>query len=216
MKNDFWLERWKSRNIGFHEGQVNQLLTEHWGNLNHDALARVFVPLCGKTHDIHWLLERGHRVAGAELSEAAIMELFEELGVTPRCQAMGSLKRYSASTIDIFVGDIFDLDAAMLGTIDVIYDRAALVALPKQTRRRYARHLQNICVNAPQLLITFDYDQSQMPGPPFSVPDEEIAALYGKSNHLECLEKRSVPGGLKGKCKTLECAWHLQPSCGRP
>lgn len=28
---------------------------------------RIFLPLCGKTLDIGWLLERGYRVVGAEL-----------------------------------------------------------------------------------------------------------------------------------------------------
>ena len=89
----------------------------------------------------------------------------------------GSHRRYSADGIDIFAGDIFEITADVLGPVDAVYDRAALVALPEGMRRRYAAHLAGITAVAPQLLVTFEYDQAEMDGPPFSITEEEAMLL---------------------------------------
>jgi len=172
------------------------------------------VPLCGKTLDIHWLLGRGYRIAGSELSKIAIEQLFSELGVEPGITADDEISRYSADSIDIFVGDFFHLFSAMLGQIDAIYDRAALVALPETMRDRYTTHLMEITDQAPQLLITFNYDQRLLDGPPFSVSDEEVGRRYQDSYDLNLLESAIVPGGLKGKCPAKENAWLLKKPAG--
>lgn len=208
MEHSFWHDRWEAGQIGFHEGRVNALLAAHAAHLP-TAPARIFLPLCGKTADIGWLLSRGYRIAGAELSEIAIRQLFEDLGLTPEITTAGALTRFSARAIDIFVGDIFDLTAEILGPVDAIYDRAALVALPDQMRQRYSAHLPTITARAPQLLITFAYDQSVMPGPPFSIPAEDVHAHYTAHYTLTDLETRDVKGGLKGVCPATETIWSL-------
>ena len=141
MEHDFWHDRWQSGRIGFHESEPNPLLVKHFPALSLADNARVFVPLCGKTLDIGWLLSKGYRVAGAALSELAIEQLFEELGVAPDISPLGELKRYSADSIDIFVGDVFNLTADMLGAVDAVFDRAAFVALPEHMRSAYAPHI---------------------------------------------------------------------------
>ena len=172
---------------------------------------RVFVPLCGKTLDIAWLLAQGHRVAGAELSEVAIRDLFEALGTKPSVSKIGSLKHYSATALDIFVGDIFDLTTEALGPVQVVFDRAALVALPAEMRTRYADHLATITQYARQMLITFEYDQDAMSGPPFSVPDPEVHQHYSEGFEIEKLSSADVDGGLKGICPALETLWAIRP-----
>lgn len=62
----------------------------------------------------------------------------------PQITQEGEIKHYSAENIDMFTGDIFELSSEMLGPVDAIYDRAALVALPKEMRKRYAGHLTEI------------------------------------------------------------------------
>lgn len=209
METDFWLQRWRNNEIGFHQREVNPLLAAHFKDLRLQRGARVFVPLCGKTLDIAWLLSRGCRVAGVELSELAIEQLFAELGVRPQVSETGELKRYSATDIDIFAGDVFALSAELLGLVDATYDRAALVALPEAMRERYARHLMTITGRAPQFLLTFEYDQSQMNGPPFSVTGAEVARHYKESYDVTLATSRDVPGGLKGICAATENAWLL-------
>lgn len=209
MDPSFWHERWSENRIGFHEGAPNALLTAHAHRLALGKGSRVFLPLCGKTRDIGWWLSQGCRVAGAELSEKAVGELFDDLGLEPRVTQVGALHRYSFEDIDIFVGDIFDLTVEQLGPVDAVYDRAALVALPEDIRPRYARHLTRLTGAAPQLLITFDYDQSVMDGPPFSISDEMLTAYYSDTYTRTLLERADVAGGLKGQAKADEMAWLL-------
>jgi thiopurine S-methyltransferase len=211
MEPEFWRGKWERGEISFHEGKPNAFLTKHIGTLKLEPGARVFLPLCGKTRDMHWLLAQGFRVAGAELSELAVTQLFEELGVTPEKTQIGTLLRHSAADIDIFLGDIFELNAGAIGPIDAVYDRAALIALPQEMRTRYAPHLMKIANGAPQLLITLDYDQSIVPGPPFSVSETEVRALYESEYDLKVLERASTPYGLKGKYPAAETAWALRP-----
>src|SRR6185312_11781573 len=195
METEFWHRKWQRNEIAFHNAEAHPLLVAHFGALSLPKGSRLFLPLCGKTRDIHWLLANGHRVAGAELSPLAVEQLFAELEVTPEVAEVGQMRRYSAEGIDIFAGDIFALSRAMLGPINAIYDRAALVALPEDVRGRYAAHLSEITGRAPQLLISFDYDQTALDGPPFSVPGDEIARLYGDAYEPVWLGSAAVEGG---------------------
>jgi thiopurine S-methyltransferase len=180
MDPNFWHSRWESDQIGFHINQANPLLVEFFPTLSLKKSSRVFLPLCGKTLDIHWLLDQGFQVVGVELSKKAITQLFQELGIEPEIRTLDKLEHFSAEGIDIFVGNLFDLSKAHIGKIDAIYDRAALVALPLDMRISYTNHLTQIAENAPQLLICFEYDPSSMEGPPFSIEREEVLSHYNK------------------------------------
>lgn len=211
MEWKFWHDKWHKKDIGFHEGAVNPLLSAHFDCIKRLAHQRVFLPLCGKTRDIAWLLEQGCRVVGSELSEVAVNELFEELRTRPEIVSQGGQTWYRADNLDIHLGDVFHLCAAALGEVDVIYDRAALVALPADWRPRYASQLAEISRVAPQLVITFEYQQSQMPGPPFSVNGDELRSLYAGQYQVQALTSRPVAGGLKGQVAAQETIWRLQP-----
>jgi len=213
METDFWLQRWQDKQIGFHESNTNPSLLKHFNALSLEKGSRVLIPLCGKTLDIAWLLSQDYKVAGAELSELAITELFEELNITPHKEVKGTLTQYTAEDIDIFVGDIFDLSRDLLGPIDAIYDRAALVALPEEMRIRYSKHLIQLSDTAPQLLISYEYDQSLMEGPPFSITAEEVLQRYSDSYQIQKLDSIELPEDLKGKCDATESVWLLQSKC---
>ncbi len=210
MDVDFWHQKWEKNEIAFHGSEVNPLLVKHLDELALEKGSRVFLPLCGKTLDISWLLGNDYRVAGAELSKIAIEQLFAGLGIEPTKSRAGALEHYSAKNIDVFVGDLFDVSSKMLGPVDAIYDRAALVALPEAMRSRYTTHLSEIANNAPQLLISYEYDQRELEGPPFSVSNEEVKRHYGDRYHLTLLSSEDLPGGLKGKCAAKENVWLLQ------
>lgn len=194
----FWHNKWKTNDLGFHQTEANPLLVKHFSELSLATGSRIFLPLCGKTLDISWLLSRGVRVAGAELSKLAVEQLFTELGVQPEISRAGETDHYQAENIDIFAGDIFDLSGKEIGPVDAVYDRAALVAFPEKTRQRYAAFMTEITNRAPQLLICYEYDQSVMEGPPFSISDREVDSHYGKVYELKLLEVSDVSGGLKG------------------
>jgi len=210
MDASFWRQRWENNEIAFHEIEGNLLLVKCFKELSLEEGGRVFVPLCGKTLDIAWLLSNGYRVAGAELSKMAIEQLFTELGVEPKISGAGEVKHYSAKNIDVIIGDFFAVSSKILGSVDAIYDRAVLVALPEDMRHRYTTHLMEITDKAPQLLVTFEYDQNLMEGPPFSVSNEEVKQHYRDSYALTLVASKNVPGGLKGKCAAIENAWLLK------
>lgn len=210
MEPDFWHRKWQRNEIAFHEGRPNALLVRHIDRLSLKAGSHVFVPLCGKSTDLGWLMARGLRVSGAELSRDAVDQLFADLGLEPAVTQTGSLTHYRAPGIDIHVGDVFALSADMLGRVDAVYDRAALVALPAAMRARYAGHLTRITGTAAQLLICFEYDQSLMDGPPFSVDAEEVRSLYDRDYALSRLERVEVAGRLKGAVEATESVWLLE------
>jgi len=211
MDAQFWHHRWQEGRLGFHEGKVNRMLEAHVDTLKLAPGQRLFLPLCGKAIDIPWLLSRGYRVAGAELSEIAVHDLFAGMGVVPDVAGNGAHRHFAAEGVDIFAGDIFKLDAEALGSVDAVYDRAALVALPKDMRARYAAHLAKITRRAPQLLVTFEYDQSAMEGPPFSITKDEVARCHGARFATDVLADAEVPGGLKGVVSAREKAILLRP-----
>lgn len=209
MEASFWHNRWQTSQTGWHERDVNPLLIAHFPSLNLASGSRVFVPLCGKSLDLGWLLSRGYAVAGAELSELAMTQLFAELRMKPQISGIGKLRLFRGEKIDIFVGDLFDLSREILGPIDAVYDRAALVALPETMRVQYTAHLKDLTGLAPQLVIGYEYDQTIVPGPPFSVTSDELQRHYGDSYTLTPLTRIEVPNGLKGKCPATEHVWQL-------
>ena len=210
MDASFWHQRWEKNEIAFHEGKPNSLLVKHFKVLSVAKGSRIFLPLCGKTLDISWLFSQGYRVAGAELSKIAIEQLFMELGVQPTISGVGGVDQWSAKNIDIFVGDIFALSRNILGPVDAVYDRAALVAFPEEMRNRYTAHLAEITEKAPHLLICYDYDQSLMEGPPFSISNEEVNRQYLANYDVTFIASTDVAGGLKGKCAAKENVWLLK------
>ena len=148
--------------------------------------------MCGKTLDIGYLLEQGYSVIGAELSGKAITDLFASLNRQPEITPWQGGNRYRQGDLTVFQGDIFLLTPDDLPTVDAIYDRAALIALPDKMRARYARHLQTLTHRARQLLITLEYDQQQMAGPPFSVDQEEVETRYGDHYRVTSLSRKMI------------------------
>ena len=154
MEKHIWLERWEKGQTGFHNDEVNPLFTQHFKELELPLASRIFVPLCGKTLDIGWLLSKGFSVVGVELSEMAVKALFKDLDEEPYIMEDGEHIHYHAENIDIFVGDFFTLTSEMLGNIDAVYDRAAIVALPKEMRETYTKHMLTLAKGLPQLMTT--------------------------------------------------------------
>jgi thiopurine S-methyltransferase len=215
MDHGFWLRRWEDGEIAFHEGDANRFLTRHCGRLALSEGSRVLLPLCGKTRDIAWLLSQGLRVVGVELSRLAVDRLFSELRVEPRIDGPGAVAsgwlRYHARDVEVLVGDMFALPRTLLGRVDAVFDRAALVALPSETRTRYTRLLTELTDGAQQLLVTYRYDQSLMEGPPFSVSRAELRQHYSERYDVTPVDRQEVPGGLKGTRPVWEEAWSLKP-----
>lgn len=214
MEPSFWHERWKNDKIGFHLGQVNPYLVQYWPTFNLHTGSRVFVPLCGKSLDMLWLAEQGHDVVGVEISPIAVRAFFEENRLQPEISQQGAFEIWSVDQITILLGDFFELHPSQLGEIEAVYDRASFIALPEEMRGDYVEHLNALCPTAPRLLITLDYDQDQMVGPPFAVRDEEVRDLYADRSSLTRLAADDVLESNdrfreQGITRLVESAWRL-------
>ncbi|GLT16465.1 thiopurine S-methyltransferase [Vibrio zhanjiangensis] len=174
---EFWHSRWAANKIGFHLDDVNPLLIEFWSETNPDREDKVFVPLCGKTEDLIWLASKHEHVQGVELSEIAVRSFFAEHFYTPMVTSVtGQHDLHQFDEISIYTGDIF---TAPLESVDLVYDRAALVALPEPMRCDYARRIKELLNSGGRiLLITTEYHQEEMAGPPFSVTENEVNRLF--------------------------------------
>jgi thiopurine S-methyltransferase len=177
MEHEFWESKWASNVIGFHLPDTNPILTQYWSALKPQRNETVFVPLCGKSMDLDWLAEKHNSVTGVELSKIAVRAFFAERLYTPTVTALTStLELYEFDELTIYSGDYF---SAPIEATDLIYDRAALVALPKEMREEYVQVLRSrLKEDGRILLVTLDYDQTEMAGPPFSVPEEEVRSLF--------------------------------------
>ena len=193
MDPDFWIERWKTGEIGFHRAEVHGFLVSYWPALGLEPGSTVFVPLSGKSYDMVWLAGQGHRVVGVELSPLAVDAFFREQGLVAEVRPAGDLAVWSAGPFTIWCGDIFSLPQEAVRGVAGIYDRAALVAFPPSLQQRYVETLAKLLPSRPpMLLVSLDYAQGEITGPPFSTPRDVVEALFSATHRI------GVPGTRDG------------------
>jgi len=191
MDHQSWLDRWIEGRIGFHEEAVTPGLKAHWSKLKLPTQSTVFVPLCGKSKDMHYFASLGHRVVGSELSDIACKAFFEELGMIPVYTQTSRYTRYEHGAITLYCGDLFALEANDLPNIDAIYDCKALIALPPEFRETYLKKLIQLSSGAkPTLLITMHSEGGPV-GAPYPIHEKEVEALFAR--HYEVLIVQSEP-----------------------
>jgi thiopurine S-methyltransferase len=193
VQPEFWQHRWRTAQIGFHQATVDRRLEAYWPTLNLPADSGVFVPLCGKSLDLLWLRDRGHRVVGIELSSLAVEGFCMEHGVPAMRHPRGDLDAFEADRLTLIRGDFFKLTPDVLGTVAAVYDRASLIALPPEVRSAYVEHITALTQPGTQtLLIAVEYPQAQMNGPPFSVLRSDIDLLYEDHHSIELLGQEDI------------------------
>lgn len=188
MDFNFWNARWEAGQIGFHQEAVNRHLVEHVDRIADPHASGILVPLCGKSRDLTWLGDAFDRVVGVEFVESAVRDYFDERGVEYERDTVDGVPRYRGAGVTLLAGDFHAVTLAHTGPVDRAFDRASMIALPSDVRPRYAAHLLSLLPPGGRiLLVTLAYDQSLQAGPPFSVPDDEVRALYGATCDLERL-----------------------------
>jgi thiopurine S-methyltransferase len=193
MQPEFWQDRWRCGQIGFHQSAVERNLIRHWPSLNLASDSHVLVPLCGKSLDLLWLRDRGHTVAGVELSAIALEAFCMQNGVPARRRTVDRFDIYESQNLKLFCGDLFLLDSTWLGPVAAVYDRAALISWAEESRARYVEHMTELTSPGTQtLLITLEYRQAQMAGPPFSVDRENVERLYSRHHAIQELGRQDI------------------------
>jgi thiopurine S-methyltransferase len=175
MDAAFWHHCWQQNLLGFQLADAHPLLRAQLAAFpTHVA---VFVPLCGKSPDLHALASRGP-VVGAELSDIACRDFFAEAGLSVNTTALGDHQLWQHGTYRLWQGDFFQLPVAAVTDCQWIYDRAALIALPATMRQHYADTLRRLLPSAAMLLISLEYPAAEKQGPPFAVTEQEIRSLF--------------------------------------
>ncbi len=193
MNSANWLDRWKQNQIGFHEPGVNTYLRQYLPEFDLKPGDTIFLPLCGKAHDIAWLAQQGFQVIGVELSGIAIEAFFSEQGLHCLQSESGKFLLSKSDNISLYQGDYFDLPQEVLTECKLVYDRASLIAFDQPNRGRYCEYMHSIIPSrANILLVTLDYDQTQMTGPPFAVSQTEVDQHYQSHYQLEELVLNDV------------------------
>jgi thiopurine S-methyltransferase len=191
-KYQFWLDLWEQNQTRWHQEHFNPNLEAFLLPRLPATQQTVLVPLCGKSLDMIWLVEKGHRVIGVELSELAVKAFFEDNGLAwQRIEEKNTLY-YQSTDIKILVGDFFAMSPHLLDGIRFVYDRAALIALDQPTRALYARALQSYLREGFQvLLLTIEYTGTKS-GPPFSVSSSEVRDLFPAPYQVSMLFETEV------------------------
>jgi thiopurine S-methyltransferase len=193
VQPEFWHDRWRTAQIGFHQSAVDRHLAAYWPKLNLAAKASVFVPLCGKSLDLLWLRDQGHAVIGVEISAVAVESFFMEHGIPARRRSLDDFDVYEADRLALFRGDFFKLTPALLGSVSAVYDRAALISWTPELRAEYVERITKLTrPGTEMLLIAVEYPQAEMSGPPFCVTGDEIDRLYGKRHTIEQLGRHEI------------------------
>ncbi|MDX1810519.1 MAG: thiopurine S-methyltransferase [Gammaproteobacteria bacterium] len=192
MELSFWHERWETGQIGFHQSDYNPYMLKYWGEMQVPLGSKVFVPMAGKSNDMFWLAEQGYKVMGVELSSIAVKAFFEENELEYEIRNESDFDVYYADNIEIYCGDFFKLTPLMMAGAEAVFDRASLIALPPHLRKKYVDKMRDILpVGCKSLLISMQYQQEQMEGPPFSVHEDEVFELYEDGFNVsrqECID----------------------------
>lgn len=175
-----WHDRWDEERIGFHKDEVHPQLLKFQERLKP---GRILVPLAGKTLDL-WMLAETRNVTGVELVEKAIVDFFNEAKIRPTQTAT----RYEHRSLAMVNADILTFDEE---PFDAIWDRAALIALPRKLRLEYAQKMISLLkVEGTMLLVTLDYGGGDEQGPPFTVTRDEVFNHY--ASHGELVELADI------------------------
>lgn len=194
MDPKFWHNKWQKNDIAFDQAAPNAHLVEFFPKIKLKKGASVFVPLCGKTIDMLWLVKQGYHVKGIELSDGACQQFFEQYQIPHTISQHGEFKQFESEQLTLFAGDFFTITPETLGDLDAIYDRAALIALPDTMRLEYVQQLANLAQRpVPILLISSSYNQSEMNGPPFSIPENEINQLFSEKCVIQKIYDKAAP-----------------------
>lgn len=209
----YWSHRWTLEDTPWHQPKVHPFLEgEARRVLGHRNNAVVLVPLCGKALELKWFYDLGHRVVGVEYVEASARQFFSDSALAVeecKCPSLGcTVLQTPDGRLKIFCCSIFDLGRCTLSPVDVVWDRASLVAVPEDSRQTYARLLKSLLApNSVYLLVTCVHLDSSYTGFPKSVGDDEVYGLFGDTMNVQKISESSSQTLFYIKSPIHEVTW---------
>lgn len=191
MEPEFWIDSWQERGskTSFHRPDIHPYVIKHTP-ADYLAGKRVFVPLAGKSNDLDWFRRHATYTTGVELVDSPIREFFDEHDLA---YSVHDGRRYCVDKMAFLCADLFHLSRDEVGPVDLIYDRASLIAFPYDMRMRYLDKIDELSDPGTQiLLITLEYEP-RMETPPFSVTPDEVSEYYAERYAIEHIEWPDVP-----------------------
>jgi|TARA_B110000238_G_scaffold191472_1_gene225717 thiopurine S-methyltransferase len=203
-----WRDRWKDNRIGWHQELGNASLKKHWSPVNRSCT--VLVPLCGKSKDLVWLANLGHRVIGIEVSEIGARAFFLENNLIYKESTYKNLKIFEAINIQIsiYCGDYFDYD---LCDAEALYDRGSIVAIRPEIRSSYVHHMKSLLgQEAYKFIISLEYAEGFVEGPPYSIKPVEMLSYWSdliEKDSYNDIENSSPKFRKSGLNQVIETVW---------
>ena len=223
-KAEYWTDRWKEGNTGWHRQEVNAYLIKYVDELTSGrAKVRVFVPLCGKSVDMLWLADQGHTVIGVEVAKKAIENFFLEndLSFTVEIVKMAAesepVDKYKCNEKDItiFCCNLFSVtEDDVGGRFDAIWDRGSLSAVApafNDNGKRYTKKMRSLLASdGNYMLESHYYEVDRGMRPPACISEELRNEIYGEDFTIRELEVNKLeedPG--RNLSFALDLHYHL-------
>ncbi|ELT90016.1 hypothetical protein CAPTEDRAFT_225489 [Capitella teleta] len=123
---------------------------------------KIFVPLCGKSLDMKWLLDEGHTIVGVEYVPKAVMEFFKEQNIQYTVHEVpaisGTLYKSSDGRLRLYCCDFFTFNSEIESGFDAVWDRASFVAIPADRQIEYADIILSLMSpHARYLMESYEY-----------------------------------------------------------
>jgi thiopurine S-methyltransferase len=150
VDTESWNKKWEIGQTNFHLRHIHPALQSFGQRMLDDGISaphfpkRILFPLCGKTVDMPFLAQAGHRVVGVDCARLALDQLVSEAEgakITSESTA-GQLQVVDVSlaskgpSMKFIVGDFFKLHERIAGTFEAVFDRGSLVCSSAQILAR--------------------------------------------------------------------------------
>jgi len=194
----YWQARWATGQSQWHKEKPHEILVKYHEKISEGSSMRIFLPLCGKSHDLLWLYQQGHTVLGVEGVPFVVEQLFRENKLDYEKTSMPNIAGWRFKTKDgrltVYACDIFNLSPEIVGPIDCVFDRGSLGAIAVHDRQPYMNLMRTLL--GPEfryLLETYEYEDTEFDGPPRNLPRDVVFNLFADFADVDILEENDDP-----------------------
>ena len=178
--------------------EAHDFLTRH---LTPDQLSgrNVVVPNCGRSVDMIYLAQHAARVTGTGCTPMQIEQFQEE-----NCLYMefdGAAWRFDSLSLSPV--PLCNLPDAQLGTVDIVYDRSAMISTAPDMRGDYLSRIDRLTRPGGRIyLMTVEFSTQRSEGP-YSISAAEVETLFGDRYTVKHLEEAHCPAHLLARAHNL-------------